>query len=282
MAGKLSEVLVRTKLASSESAIAVMDEDRRLAAEARNVLGYSVLDEHVNSSTKASTFDIGLAKLEIEPFSPESVEKYKQQAIVDHTWETPRRQNIFTCFLSVLSIGLVCVVGALIGGLIACNVWNVAEAPFWITGVAGVALCFIGFVGAGVMDDKNKAWEWERHEISQYSKPVPQFVIRKALQLKQELPDVKLYIEELISKDKVRNGDPFLVAEHGSRTVYIEVLGRAGLRKEPLNIAATANQQALIMGACFFMENFILKLKLSLRIALIPASWGCNSKNSSH
>jgi hypothetical protein len=63
---------------------------------------------------------------------------------------------------------------------------------------------------------------WGRVPISEYAKAIPDFVVNKAIQIKQSLPQVKLYVEEL-QKDP----DPFLVAvfqcDEYIEEFYIEV-----------------------------------------------------------
>jgi len=64
--------------------------------------------------------------------------------------------------------------------------------------------------------------QWARIPIAEYAKAVPEFVVRKAIQLKRSLREVELFVEELQT-----DPDPFLVAvfeEDGHREeYYIEV-----------------------------------------------------------
>lgn len=69
-------------------------------------------------------------------------------------------------------------------------------------------------------DDEVSDKAWNRTEISHYHKPVPEHVINKAVQLKRELPNVNLFIEELGDR---RVKDPFMVARLGKEQFYIEV-----------------------------------------------------------
>jgi|WetSurMetagenome_2_1015567.scaffolds.fasta_scaffold305383_2 hypothetical protein len=65
--------------------------------------------------------------------------------------------------------------------------------------------------------------EWRETKIASYQKPIPPFILEKAIQLKKFLPSVEIFVESL-----EENPDPFLVAKHkkGSyddQIVYIDV-----------------------------------------------------------
>jgi len=68
---------------------------------------------------------------------------------------------------------------------------------------------------------QNKASEyrysWRQQKI-QAAEDVPAFVLRKAIEIKRACPDVKLFVEALDETP-----DPFLIAELGRETYYVEV-----------------------------------------------------------
>lgn len=72
------------------------------------------------------------------------------------------------------------------------------------------------------MDSDNFDWSWRsdpawgRVKLSEYKKPVPDFAIERAIQLKRECPQVEFWVEEL--SDAV---DPFLIAHIGREGYYI-------------------------------------------------------------
>jgi len=57
---------------------------------------------------------------------------------------------------------------------------------------------------------------WGERKLEEYKKPIPEFVINKALQIKEICPGVTFQVEEL-------ERDPFLAAILGEEKVYIEV-----------------------------------------------------------
>ena len=59
---------------------------------------------------------------------------------------------------------------------------------------------------------------WEHTKLGEYKQPIPEFVIRKAIQIKDAVPEVDFYIQHL-SEPKA---DPFLVARLGEEIYYIE------------------------------------------------------------
>lgn len=59
---------------------------------------------------------------------------------------------------------------------------------------------------------------WNRTELSQYERPVPEFVIDKALKIKEAIPEVHFYIQHLSDP----KADPFLIARVNSEIYYID------------------------------------------------------------
>lgn len=68
---------------------------------------------------------------------------------------------------------------------------------------------------------------WHREKIKEYSQPVPEFVLAKAVQIKKAFPDCQIIVESLL-----QHPDPFLVVEipnpryewmPGDERYYVEV-----------------------------------------------------------
>lgn len=60
--------------------------------------------------------------------------------------------------------------------------------------------------------------QWHHSELKDYNKPIPEFVIDKAVRLKEVLPEVTFYVQYL-SEPKA---DPFLIALVNKEIYYIE------------------------------------------------------------
>lgn len=61
---------------------------------------------------------------------------------------------------------------------------------------------------------------WIPTEIEKYKEPIPEFVINKAVQIKRELPDVKIFIRHLSE-----NPDPFLEVHYGDVSEWDDKTG---------------------------------------------------------
>lgn len=58
---------------------------------------------------------------------------------------------------------------------------------------------------------------WEERELSSYEEPIPEFVLNKAIQIKERLPEVTFEVEHLNESP-----DPFLKAKLNDEEYYIE------------------------------------------------------------
>src|SRR4029077_6369191 len=65
---------------------------------------------------------------------------------------------------------------------------------------------------------------WTKHNLAGYSKPVPEHILEKALELKRALPGVGLTVDSFeLSAERIVPADPFLVVSYGSEEYHIEV-----------------------------------------------------------
>lgn len=67
-------------------------------------------------------------------------------------------------------------------------------------------------------DDDDHEYSWRRVHIANYVQPIPEFALDMAVRLKQEVPKVEIYVEELR-----KHPDPFMVARLGNETYYFAV-----------------------------------------------------------
>jgi len=68
---------------------------------------------------------------------------------------------------------------------------------------------------------------WNHARLTDYKQPIPEFVIRKAIQIKDALPDVQFFVHHL-SEPKA---DPFLIAVFGYEMYYVEAWDEPGFEK---------------------------------------------------
>ncbi len=59
-------------------------------------------------------------------------------------------------------------------------------------------------------------------ELKEYRKPVPEFAIARAIELKRELPQAYFYVDELAGGTYITL-DPFMVLGYGGNLYYIDV-----------------------------------------------------------
>lgn len=70
-------------------------------------------------------------------------------------------------------------------------------------------------------DDEDTFLQWEKFSIQRYDKPIPEFVLNKAIEIRERIPLVQFEVEELTENPV--NNDPFLIARLGAESYYIEV-----------------------------------------------------------
>jgi len=59
---------------------------------------------------------------------------------------------------------------------------------------------------------------WQHTLLSEYKRPVPEFVLDKAIRIKEVLPEVQFYIQHLSDP----KADPFLVAKNGDEIYFVD------------------------------------------------------------
>jgi hypothetical protein len=59
---------------------------------------------------------------------------------------------------------------------------------------------------------------WQHTKIADYGQPIPEFVLHKAVQIKEKLPKVEFHIQHLTDP----KADPFLIAVLGKELYFIE------------------------------------------------------------
>ncbi|MEK7537064.1 MAG: hypothetical protein AAB584_01280 [Patescibacteria group bacterium] len=159
-----------------------------------------------------------LKELDIEPFTPESVNAYVEAKLAE---KLPENQKLRRKTRTVSTLGWLC--GAMLVVSILTILANDSGGFFTVTvAVAG----FIGGLVAMATTTGIGKWKWRRVEIERYNAKIPEYVLRKAIQVKQALPEGKLWIYAL-SPHSIENplfrGDPFLELQAGKKRFFLEV-----------------------------------------------------------
>lgn len=230
------KMLQRVEAEQAEEEQFEITDDKRFAQEAKMLLGYSMLETenasqirkqaHQTSMLKVNAKLVEILKeLDIRPFSKKSVEAYKTNKIKklkrrDHT---SFAMFVFGVVLVVSSIVLIFASAAKDndGGDVLSDWWA-------IPGIL-MAICSIPLIGLNVPSDR-KRYEWTQTKIAFYGRPIPEFAIQTAIDIKKRLPEAYFEVEELTERRVV---DPFLVVsvEHGP-DYYIEVWNEPGFKQE--------------------------------------------------
>ena len=213
--------------------IAIQDQTKELgpelAEEAAELLGYSKLKQRVAAKKGIRELSQVLQALDIQPFSRNSVERYKAEApdaaeLTDVPEFFKRHRKLASIVLWLIPLGTIVSAIGIAGGLLIS----------WTLGVASLVSIIVIFNKGCEFDDKLAPLfsVWERVPLAEYQEEVPLYVLRKALDIKKRVPGAEFYVEQ-------RAKDPFLIVKCGKEEHYIEVW------REPRFEAQVARSQSL-------------------------------------
>jgi len=209
------------------------------AVEVKEKLGYfHLVEEQIQKETKSKEnkkvvlqneeLTRAIKELDIMPFTKRALKKYKEH--VAH-FAKPKVVRIGECVggigMFIAGVGLsIGIVGVIIDFLSITNVllWSFFGVPW------GLVLLIVGTGVLGGGREFNV--EWRKCLLSLYSKPVPEFVLQTALDIKERCSDALFFIEELYVEEVVKR-DPFLIVQvKGGPAYYIEVWNEPKFKKE--------------------------------------------------
>lgn len=200
---------------------ALRDERTQLAKDAQEKLGYKKLAQAI-LCPGALLFK--LRELEIEPLSPLAVENYKRKKAQSGMWSDTKR----SCYQIALALVIAFVLLPLLNKFASwSNGPNLQVVGTVLFGIVGTIIGFVGSITL-LFSDHSGAHrtrrEWKRTAIGEFPGNVPEFALRKAVQLKEHGASIRIdYLEESTESIPRRLPDPFLVAILGDETYYIDV-----------------------------------------------------------
>lgn len=206
----------------------------QLAMTAADTLGYkeslTQLPKLLEDAEKRVSLKKAMTELGIETFSAKAVERYQSKSA---RRATPLISKAIAWVLTI-AVLLFCGAGVtFIISLVACIVCGMAEdltVPTWLAVITWTSLgvAVANFVGIGVTDGKKLTYaEWAPIPIGEYTRPIPEFALQTAVDLKAKCPEAKFFIEELQLKE--RTLDPFLVVHDSQGNKhYLEVWNEPG------------------------------------------------------
>lgn len=195
------------------------DSRTELGLKARQVLGYGRLHTVITSPLRDA-----LVKLEIMPLSELQVEAYKKSKEHKGLYEGTK-YSFFTTPIACAFFGTA--------------VWLASvthHAADWsgisLMSIFGMIVCIVaGFILAcltvgGLCSEELRGartvLSWKRFSINRYEGAIPEFALRKALQIKEACPAADLLIDHLM-QDVERAPDPFLLVQLNKETYFIDV-----------------------------------------------------------
>jgi uncharacterized integral membrane protein len=208
-------VLVREDTTAQESDSLV--DVAELHQAAADKLGYQPLLKQGKKNEERRKLLGAINKAGVRPFTSESVESY-QQAMIDQ---------------EVTSLGgiLVAVMTAMLSVALAVTLSAVFDLAWWWVmwpAIVGILAALVTIGGLG-MNNEIRRRGWTRTSLRRYAKPVPEFALQTALDIREQCPYAKFYVVEL-----EETPDPFLAVtvEGAEGLVYVEVWNEPAFNAE--------------------------------------------------
>ena len=228
---------------------------QELAEKARTVLGYGLLEKHLENQVAVKTQEQkqyltlveAFEKLNIQPFDDGEVAAYQKSEKQRNNWKgflalpwyaklyvilnapyegldklplsEESKENLFIALFCFGLVGIFVTAGALLG-----SSWLVATiaAPFALN---CLIMFFLAALEKKVEGIVKKEWDWSQLTFADCHKrgiEIPEFALDTAIRVKELLPDASLTVDALIATDRVL-GDPFLRLDYAGGRYYLEV-----------------------------------------------------------
>lgn len=174
------------------------DDDLEFAKECAEVLGYNTLLRDHQRATVTTRLRGVLVELDIRPFTKESVEAYKNSQLMAKNG----------------------------------NATDAPQSRAWPMSLRGI----LG--NPDFTEGETRYWQWVRRPLKpqrienagmlghgftfpSYTRPIPEFALQSALDIKKRCPDAEFVVESFEQQAQV--ADPFLIVHAGGEEFYIEV-----------------------------------------------------------
>ena len=203
------------------------DLNPTLHEECSEMLNYSVgADDLVGAIMPADLRKV-LTKMDLLPFTSESVRTYKSQA---KYWERIRVWTMPACF----GLGVILSIIALVAVINVATVsgwWAALVIPVGVS--LFVTMCIL-CAAASELDEIT----WERYTLDSYRQPVPEFALQTAVDIMKakkagELSEAVLFSVDCLEISRKPSRDPFLLLRYGRHAVYfLEVWNEPKFKKQ--------------------------------------------------
>jgi hypothetical protein len=198
-----------------------------LAVQASEKLGYTRL---ANCTVTNAPLMEAMVNLDILPLKTSDVERYKKSKERDGMWSGHKMAIVAACSFAI------CV--PVFSKLIVLTTTG-TYSPIYVmtiigmilTALLGVLSLILGLVHALDENQKGKKtiWRWQTASLVSYGGIVPDFVLNKALQIRDAYPDAQFMVTYLAEREEKEpktlrvDPDPFLVVFNGKETYYLDV-----------------------------------------------------------
>jgi hypothetical protein len=156
-----------------------------------------------------------LATLGIAPFRTSAVSHYMKDRETTTMYSGTRNWLTWEAINVSLAISMSWIITNYIG-------WreNVAIGVAIATGVSTLVSLIImdELIGCGT----RTRWSWSTVPIASFTESIPDYVLAKALVIKEAIPTCELRITSLVSSTEKRHPDPFLSVALGKEHYYVE------------------------------------------------------------
>lgn len=216
-----------------------------------------VLADRANKQEQISQALETLRQLEMAPFTSESVAQYKElqlrQRRQPSRWRSfryrlvpPIVRNMFEIFSVLGGMFLIATVASIALVVYGQNSWLLVSVPLAAIGLGGALWMLCRDKPENILNvisPRFERHEWQTIPLSGYGGQIPVDVLRRAIAVKQAIPDGSLRLDELrtvsmgyeIKEDDIVSldgeiivHDPFLILEIAGIDLYIDVWDEPG------------------------------------------------------
>lgn len=191
-----------------------------LPERATKLLGYSALQNKNDTALREV-----LEKCGVRPFTMASITNYKKGVMT----KSQRRAEFFimTCVYGMISF-FVLLLGTVVTSLFVKSLGHNHLLTAWLVG-CGVFL--VGFLILGLVSESIfSRVVWQNTPLKGYERPVPEYALLLATEIKEHLPEVDFSVHELLVR--AVTFDPFLVVHFGNEEYYIAVWDEPDFKAE--------------------------------------------------
>lgn len=158
-------------------------------------------------------------KYDIRPFTQESIDNYKYYTtdFINVIANVGFVTTIVMAWIAAAHIVVLC--GWTVLSYFKPEFTNLLANQFVAMGALAFAALALTALGISAYCDRYRNWTKVRY--NDYAYQIPEFVLQTAIDIKKDLPDANLYIDQLTVANFTV--DPFLVVNYKQKDYYVEV-----------------------------------------------------------